>query len=156
MVSLLFWDKKKTSYVQMCNLAVSSVRHLFLFIFVAHGFYSLCQANGIQMKVAVENDRATGDSSRQSSSKTTNKDILSCKAKSWMYFRLKNFPRNVDNNALKTFNKNITHELNCWCLVITINTFIDWPVRYRFFRGVWGLTVALSSGLKRAMPWSAP
>lgn len=57
------------------------VRQLLPFQFGIKNFCFLCQGDGIQMKVAVEDDRAAGESSSKSAGKATQKHILTCNTK---------------------------------------------------------------------------
>lgn len=56
-----------------------SVSHLIPLPLIVHQFASLGQADGVQVKVAVEDGRATGESSGQSAGKAAQKHILTCR-----------------------------------------------------------------------------
>lgn len=54
---------------------------LFSFHLLAEMFHSLRQSDGVQVEVAVENDRAAGQGSGEGAAKSTRKQILACKNK---------------------------------------------------------------------------
>lgn len=61
------------------TVLVLYVSHLIPLHLIVNGFGSLGQADGVQVKVAVEDDRATGERSGQRTGKAAQKHILTCR-----------------------------------------------------------------------------
>lgn len=51
---------------------------LLLFQFVIHVFGFLCQGDGVQVEVAVENDRAASESSSKGAGEAAQEQVLTC------------------------------------------------------------------------------